>query len=736
MISTTDKTPRHADLIVVGGGLAGLSAAALVAREGRSVVVLERASHLGGRAATHVRQGIHFNLGPHALYCQGHAFRLFKSWASPSPDASRTPSGGLLFDGDATYAIPSGLGSLLGSRLFTLREKWRLARILSSLKRIDARGLDRIPLRDWIDQTAGAGGLAAFLRTLFRVSTFAADHDRLSAGAAIDQLRLGLDGNVWYLDGGWQTMVDGLRDRAVEAGAEIRTGARAESVRSEEGGVSVRLAGGGVLRGRAAVLAVGPDEVVDLLELPEDEPLVRWASGRSRVRAASLDVALDRLPNPETRVAFGLDRPLYYSVHSASAKLAPEGVAVLHVMKYLGGDPAGPAEGVEGELEALLDRLQPGWRRFVVERRFLPAMTVSHALPRADEGGLAARPAVTVRGTAERLPRRRLGRGPRDARRRLRRQRGGGRRPRARRPRAGRGPPGSEPVACRVLTPSSRSTARASSAWRTACSARWPTPTTCSRRRTCAGAAPTGARWSRRGRISPPSSPTCASTAARRWRLARRRTSAPGSRSRSSSRTRPTRGAGWRRPSRCRWPSWWSWRASRRSSGRPTCLRRVFDHGYDEIAAILGKSEPACRQLVSRAEGRILERRPRFDPDPGEAERLTGAFLQACSTGDLDGLMQLLAPDAVVLSDGGGKAKAALAPILGADRVARFFIGLMKKAPAETEFRRVRVNGQPGLMTILGGQVHNVLTLDIADGRIAACFIVRNPDKLSRVPSR
>ena len=88
------------------------------------------------------------------------------------------------------------------------------------------------------------GAWPAFLRTLFRVSTFVADQERLSAGAAIDQLRLALDGNVWYLDGGWQTMVDGLRDRAIEAGAEIRTGARAESVRSEEGGVSVQLAGG------------------------------------------------------------------------------------------------------------------------------------------------------------------------------------------------------------------------------------------------------------------------------------------------------------------------------------------------------------------------------------------------------------------------------------------------------------------------------------------------------------
>src|SRR3954451_5498204 len=111
-------------------------------------------------------------------------------------------------------------------------------------------------------------------------------------------------------------------------------------------------------------------------------------------------------------------------------------------------------------------------------------------------------------------------------------------------------------------------------------------------------------------------------------------------------------------------------------------LRRAFDYGYDEIAAILDKSEPACRQLVSRAEARVRERRPRFEADPGEAERLTVAFLRACSTGDLEGLVQLLADDAVVVSDGGGKAAAALVPIRGADRVARFFLGLMKKAPA------------------------------------------------------
>ena len=117
-----------ADVIVVGGGLAGLSAAALVARAGRSVIVVEKSSHLGGRAATHVRDEIHWNLGPHALYCHGHAFRLFRELGISFTGRFPDPGRGLLVAREATYSIPAGIGSFLGSRLLTVREKWRLAR--------------------------------------------------------------------------------------------------------------------------------------------------------------------------------------------------------------------------------------------------------------------------------------------------------------------------------------------------------------------------------------------------------------------------------------------------------------------------------------------------------------------------------------------------------------------------------------------------------------------------------
>jgi RNA polymerase sigma-70 factor, ECF subfamily len=165
-------------------------------------------------------------------------------------------------------------------------------------------------------------------------------------------------------------------------------------------------------------------------------------------------------------------------------------------------------------------------------------------------------------------------------------------------------------------------------------------------------------------------------------------------------------------------------------------LRRIFDYEYDEIAQILDRSEPTCRKLVSRAEQRVSERRPRFHPDPVEVERLTGAFVAACSTGDLNGLVQLLAADAVLYSDGGGKVPAALAPIYGAERIARFFLGILKKVPPGLEIRRVRVNGQPGLLVMIPGEVFTVLNFDVVDGRIATCFAVRNPDKLARIAIR
>lgn len=138
--------------------------------------------------------------------------------------------------------------------------------------------------------------------------------------------------------------------------------------------------------------------------------------------------------------------------------------------------------------------------------------------------------------------------------------------------------------------------------------------------------------------------------------------------------------------------------------------------------------------MTSRARLHIRERRPRFDVSKQMQSRLTGQFMEACASGDLQGLMSLLAEDVTLLSDGGGKVTAARKPVYGADHVARFLTGLIKKAgPAHLAFRSTEVNGQPGFITYLDGHLQNVLALDIADTRIRGIYIVVNPQKLRKI---
>lgn len=162
-------------------------------------------------------------------------------------------------------------------------------------------------------------------------------------------------------------------------------------------------------------------------------------------------------------------------------------------------------------------------------------------------------------------------------------------------------------------------------------------------------------------------------------------------------------------------------------------LREVLGYGYGEVAEIVGESEANCRQMVSRARRRVNERRPRFDVSESDHTRLTSEFIRACSAGDTRDFLAILAEDAVVYSDGGGKAVAALNPVVGRDRVARFFAGLMSKAPPGLAISPTTINGTMGLVTTLNGLPINTISFDVQDGRIQRFYIVVNPDKLQRV---
>jgi RNA polymerase sigma-70 factor (ECF subfamily) len=159
-------------------------------------------------------------------------------------------------------------------------------------------------------------------------------------------------------------------------------------------------------------------------------------------------------------------------------------------------------------------------------------------------------------------------------------------------------------------------------------------------------------------------------------------------------------------------------------------LHDVFDYGYGEIAGMLGREEPTCRQLVSRARRRVGERRHRFDADSQVGRELAARFLAACAGGDLSGLMSLVSEDVVLWTDGGGKVKAARRPIHGASKVARFLIAIAKEIPEGVVFREAVVNGEPGYLFVENDVVTTTVSFDIADGQIVGVTAVLNPEKL------
>jgi RNA polymerase sigma-70 factor (ECF subfamily) len=165
-------------------------------------------------------------------------------------------------------------------------------------------------------------------------------------------------------------------------------------------------------------------------------------------------------------------------------------------------------------------------------------------------------------------------------------------------------------------------------------------------------------------------------------------------------------------------------------------LRDVFDLEYGEIADVVDKSPANVRQIATRARAHAGDTARHQDTSPAEERRLRDAFLMAIATGDVAGLTEVLAADAVLYTDGGGVVNAARVPIYTAAKVARFFIGVWPKAPADSRLAEVRVNGEPGwrVTSESAGGVVGVLALELRDGLIAGVRFVGNPEKLQRVP--
>jgi len=162
-------------------------------------------------------------------------------------------------------------------------------------------------------------------------------------------------------------------------------------------------------------------------------------------------------------------------------------------------------------------------------------------------------------------------------------------------------------------------------------------------------------------------------------------------------------------------------------------LRDVFDVGYDEIAEAVGKTPAAVRQVAHRARAHVAARRPRGTVSAAQTRDALEAFRRAAETGDLQRLLDILAPDVVLLGDGGGVVQTVLVPVTGARKVARLLLAGLGRIAAAVSMQPAHVNGYPALILRLDGEIDTVLAARIDDGLITGLYAVRNPEKLSRM---
>jgi phytoene dehydrogenase-like protein len=393
----TETRSLQADAVVIGGGMAGLTAACYLARAGVGVTLFEKAPYLGGRAATWEFDGFLFNRGGHALYTGGAASQVFEELGIAYDYG--IPKGTFVLQGGKPSPFPADPLGLLRTEVLDAADKLALVRLFVALGAAKPRALAKLSVQEWLDRKVRRPQLRWLMMALARTFVYSTALDLVSAELFVEKFQRLLRHPVHYIDGGWRTLADGLRSAAERAGAHIVGDTHVEGIELSDGHArGVRLRDGSLVRASAVVVATAPRDAAKLVDEREHPTILRIVDGLTPARIACLDVALERLPVPDRPVVQDLDGPRFMSAQSVYSRVAPKGAALIISFKQL--DPRYPGDPREDErdLEDLLDAAQPGWRGVLVRRQYLPRIEAVGALPTARDGGLAGRPGLRVPG--------------------------------------------------------------------------------------------------------------------------------------------------------------------------------------------------------------------------------------------------------------------------------------------------------------------------------------------------
>src|ERR687898_1196283 len=329
------------DVVVVGGGMAGLTAACYLARAGVDVTVIEKAPYLGGRAATQDFDGFRFNRGGHALYTGGAASRILEELGISYDHG--IPKDTFVLQGGKPSPFPADPLGLLRTDVLDAGDKLALVRLFVALGAAKPRALAKTSIQELFDLKIRRPQLRRLMTRLACTFVYSTALDLVSAELFVEKLQRALRHPVHYVDGGWGTLVDALRAAAKRAGVRIVSDAQIEGVELRgDHARGVRLGDASLLQTSAVVLATGPRDAAKLVDGGEHPAMRRIVDGLTPARIACLDVALERLPVPDCPVVQDLDGPRFMSAQSVYSRVAPEGAALIISFKQL--DPRYPGD--------------------------------------------------------------------------------------------------------------------------------------------------------------------------------------------------------------------------------------------------------------------------------------------------------------------------------------------------------------------------------------------------------
>ncbi|PET71379.1 hypothetical protein CN514_07265 [Bacillus sp. AFS001701] len=362
------------DVTVLGGGIAGLTAAIYLAQAGKKVLLLDKAAKLGGRGSSNTIGDAYLNLGAHALYIDCIEI-LNEVGVTVSGRLPKLCGAFILGDQSKQMKIIEAFNLFLGNHL-KWKEKMEFIRFYRHIRKVDLEEINHISLEEYLNRKITSRRVKNLILAFIRVSTFTSNSELISAGVAIGQLR---SAKVMYINEGWQSIVNDLIKKANQLGVTIQNSIVVSKITGSYPNINLILKNDTRINTSCLLSTINPIDLVKLIEEPISDSFLQKCNQMIPVKAACLDLVMKGLPNPKLNFALGVDQPWYFSNHSSVAKLSnKEGEIVVHLMKYLNSVNETDSKKDEEELEGLLDVLQPGWRDYVISRRYLPKLIVSN----------------------------------------------------------------------------------------------------------------------------------------------------------------------------------------------------------------------------------------------------------------------------------------------------------------------------------------------------------------------